>query len=189
MPRWRRRCTGTHRGRRCSAAAGAALITVADADKPQTGLSRELPRSRVPPLCDGGTGAISRQHGLPVTAPGKLQDSVRDILDLIWRATAFIWINTPSRKSLHPPRRAGHRSSAAVEAACVSDLVCHRGGAHRVIAAQTFFLDRSPPPVTIQRRCCRRRRRRWIISAGAEPPMAAKRARAMTSFESLPVPS
>jgi carbamoyl-phosphate synthase large subunit len=126
---------------------GAALVTVADEDKPRAlGLCRELARLGFRIYATAGTERFLTSHGLVVTAVGKLQDSARDILDLIESHAVHLVINTPPRKSR--ARRDGlaiRRAAVECGVPCLTSL--HTAAALlRVIAAHTFSLDRLPPP-------------------------------------------
>jgi carbamoyl-phosphate synthase large subunit len=129
---------------------GAALITVADEDKPRAlGLCRELAGLGFRLYATAGTERFLAQHGLAVTAVGKLQDSNRDILDLIESHAVHLVINTPPRKS-----RARRDGLAIRRAAVESGVPCltslHTAAALlRVIAAHTFSLDRLPAPTPL----------------------------------------
>lgn len=126
---------------------GAALITVADEDKPRAlGLAAELSRLGFRIYATAGTERFLTQHGLTVTAVGKLQDSARDILDLIESHAVHLVINTPPRKSR--ARRDGlsiRRAAVECGVPCLTSL--HTAMALlRVIAAHTFSLDQLPLP-------------------------------------------
>jgi len=124
---------------------GAALITVADEDKAQAlELVRQLAGLGFRLYATAGTEQFLSQHGLPVTAVGKLQDSARDILDLIEGHRVHLVINTPSRKSR--ARRDGlaiRRAAVECGVPCLTSLST-AAALVRVIAAHTFAVERLP---------------------------------------------
>lgn len=134
---------------------GAALITVADEDKAQAlDLVRQLAGLGFRLFATSGTEQFLSQHGLPVTAVGKLQDSARDILDLIESHRVHLVINTPSRKSR--ARRDGlaiRRTAVECGVPCLTSLAT-AAALVRVIAAHTFAVERLPPS------------RRWAAAVG-----------------------
>jgi carbamoyl-phosphate synthase large subunit len=124
---------------------GAALITVADEDKPQAlALCRELSSLGFRLYATAGTERFLRDKGLAVTAVGKLKDSARDILDLIERRALHLIINTPNRRS-HTRRdgRAIRRVAVENGVPCLTSL--HTAAALlRVIAAHSFCIEQVP---------------------------------------------
>lgn len=130
---------------------GAALITVADEDKTQAlDLVRQLAGLGFRLYATTGTERFLSQHGLPVTAVGKLQDSARDILDLIEGHRVHLVINTPSRRSRE--RRDGlaiRRAAVECGVPCLTSLST-AAALVRVIAAHTFAVERLQSPVARQ---------------------------------------
>ncbi len=124
---------------------GAALITVADEDKAQAlDLVRQLAGLGFRLYATSGTEQFLSRHGLTVTAVGKLQDSARDILDLIESHRVHLVVNTPSRKSR--ARRDGlsiRRAAVECGVPCLTSLST-AAALIRVIAAHTFAVERLP---------------------------------------------
>jgi carbamoyl-phosphate synthase large subunit len=124
---------------------GGALITVDDEDKPQAlVLSRELSALGFRLYATAGTERFLRKNGIAVTLVGKLQDSARDILDLIERRALHLVINTPTRRS--GARRDGHairRTAVENGIPCLTSLAT-AFALIRVIAAHSFSIEQLP---------------------------------------------